>query len=56
MKNIAFYSPGPQHGKTTASRFLARRFGYQQISFADPIKAMLAVKRCSVVRLVTPIE
>lgn len=41
MKNIAFYSPGPQHGKTTASRFLARRFGYQQISFADPIKAMI---------------
>lgn len=38
---IAFYSPAPQSGKTTASWLLQRYLGFESISFATPFKDML---------------
>lgn len=41
MNNIAFWSPTPQQGKTTAGRFLADNYDYVRVSFADPLRKML---------------
>lgn len=41
MKSVAFWSPLPKEGKTTASRFLVDNYGYVRISFADPLRSML---------------
>lgn len=45
MKNIAFWSSGPQQGKTTASNRLLSRAPrvYKKVSFADPLRDMLSV-------------
>ncbi len=37
---IAFYSPAAQMGKSTATRLLTKGLGYQNVKFADPLKAM----------------
>lgn len=37
---IAFYSPAAQMGKSTATRLLTQGLGYQNVKFADPLKAM----------------
>mgnify|MGYP002619619084 FL=1 len=39
---IAFYSPAPQMGKTTATRFLTEGLGYKIVKFAAPVKTITA--------------
>lgn len=39
---LGLYSPAPQSGKTTVANYLIR-YGYQRVSFAEPIKEMAAV-------------
>ena len=41
MNNVSFWSSTPQQGKSTAARFLVNEYGYQCISFADPLKEMI---------------
>lgn len=39
---IAFYSPAPQMGKSTATSFLIEGLGYKLVKFAAPVKALTA--------------
>jgi hypothetical protein len=40
---IGLYSPAPQMGKSTVSRFLTEGLGYTLVKFAGPVKAVAAV-------------
>lgn len=40
---IAFYSPAPQMGKSTATRLLTEGLGFRLVKFAAPVKAVTAV-------------
>lgn len=40
---IAFYSPAPQMGKSTATKLLTEGLGYSLIKFADPVKAVSSI-------------
>lgn len=37
---VGLYSDAPGCGKTTVADYLVRKFGYERISFAEPLKAM----------------
>ena len=39
---VAFYSPYPGAGKTTATEYLQNSFGYEEISFADQLKHIVS--------------
>lgn len=39
---IAFYSPAPQMGKSTATRLLTEGLGYRLVKFAGPVKNIAA--------------
>lgn len=39
---IAFYSPAPQMGKSTATKFLIEGLGYTLVKFAAPVKELSA--------------
>lgn len=41
MNNIAFWSSTPQQGKSTAAEFLQVQYGYQRLSFAEPLRSMI---------------
>jgi hypothetical protein len=41
-KLIALYSPAPGCGKTAIANFLCEQRGFTRISFADPMRAMVA--------------
>lgn len=41
MRDVAFWSETPQQGKSTVARFLQEKHGYERISFATPLKAMV---------------
>lgn len=38
---LGLYSPVPRSGKSTAAKYLAEALGFQQASFADPLKTMI---------------
>lgn len=40
---IAFYSPAPQMGKTTATQLLIKGLGFHLVKFAAPVKAVTSV-------------
>lgn len=39
-----------EHGKTTGARWLSQLIGFQRVSFADPIRAMLVAQGCPTYR------
>lgn len=50
---IALYSPAAQMGKSTATRLLTEGLGFQNVKFADPLKAMT---RCFLEQIGVPAE
>ena len=41
-KIIAFYSPYPRAGKTTAAVLLLQKYGFKLLSFANPISVCVS--------------
>lgn len=47
MNDIAFWSPTPQQGKSTAAEFLELKYGYRRLSFAEPLRSMIGALMAS---------